>query len=812
MLLLGLHCQGWLASTPEGLYKSIEQSFVSGRLAQADEQTRRTQSFVSQYSAEWIERFRLQRAKILLYQGRTEEAQRLLEEPSSAFSDSMAVVRATLLSVAYTRAGHLDLARKSLAEAERGTADESERAGVYIADGVIDVEHGELDAAGRSFTLALTSAEGANDSLQQAYALLNLGVVSLRKEHYEDALGLFKQGSDKAKSIGAGLVIEKAMGSEGWTYFKMGDYSRALANSQDAEREAETLGSPIDQVEWLNDMGLAHFKLGNLAQARSSYEQSLRLAKSIGNHEEIVDAQVALGYLDLESRDTKSSLAQAREAIAIASARMNEHGMFQPLLLEARALAQSGRLDEARAKLISLDQRTQSKPSVQWEVESTAAQLFGQAGDAAAANQWFERAISTFNRQRSSFHKVESLLPFSENASDVYVGYMEQLIREGRPNEALAVIDRSRAETLADGLGLSHDARGTSTRAPSPTALAARLNGTILVYCLRPDNSYLWAFSPTQSAFYRLPARDTILSLLEKHRAAILASKDVLADPTSPGQLLYNLLITPAQNLIAPQGKVFVIADQGLHRLNFETLLTPGPKPHFFIEDAVITNAPSLSVLAARAPHPKPQSRNLLLIGDPVYAGGGRAELLNASSEVASIANQFPTTQRTVLTGSQALPSAYASSDPARFSYIHFVAHGTASERNPLDSSVILSPPSDHPEAYKLYASSILERHIHADLVTISTCYGSGSRAYAGEGLVGLAWAFLRAGSHNVIGSLWEISDASTPELMAHMYTHLGQGDAPDTALRSAKLTMLHSEGVFRKPIYWAPFQLYAGA
>jgi len=43
-------------------------------------------------------------------------------------------------------------------------------------------------------------------------------------------------------------------------------------------------------------------------------------------------------------------------------------------------------------------------------------------------------------------------------------------------------------------------------------------------------------------------------------------------------------------------------------------------------------------------------------------------------------------------------------------------------------------------------------------------------REYAGEGLVGLAWAFLRAGSHNVIGALWDVSDASTPELMGHLY------------------------------------------
>jgi len=34
----------------------------------------------------------------------------------------------------------------------------------------------------------------------------------------------------------------------------------------------------------------------------------------------------------------------------------------------------------------------------------------------------------------------------------------------------------------------------------------------------------------------------------------------------------------------------------------------------------------------------------------------------------------------------------------------------------------------------------------------------------------------------------------------------------PATALRKAKLTLVHSTGNYRKPFYWAPFQLYLGS
>jgi CHAT domain-containing protein len=46
---------------------------------------------------------------------------------------------------------------------------------------------------------------------------------------------------------------------------------------------------------------------------------------------------------------------------------------------------------------------------------------------------------------------------------------------------------------------------------------------------------------------------------------------------------------------------------------------------------------------------------------------------------------------------------------------------------------------------------------------------------------------------------------------MDEFYGELEKGKTPDTALRNAKLTLLHSNS-YRKPFYWAPFQLYTGS
>jgi CHAT domain-containing protein len=114
-------------------------------------------------------------------------------------------------------------------------------------------------------------------------------------------------------------------------------------------------------------------------------------------------------------------------------------------------------------------------------------------------------------------------------------------------------------------------------------------------------------------------------------------------------------------------------------------------------------------------------------------------------------------------------------------------------------------------DSCKLYARDIIHHPLRAELVTVSTCRSAGERAYSGEGLVGLSWAFVRAGAHNVIGALWDVSDASAPQLMDELYGELKKGETPDAALRHAKLTLLRS-GAFRKPFYWAPFQLYTGS
>src|SRR5436305_2498876 len=131
---------------------------------------------------------------------------------------------------------------------------------------------------------------------------------------------------------------------------------------------------------------------------------------------------------------------------------------------------------------------------------------------------------------------------------------------------------------------------------------------------------------------------------------------------------------------------------------------------------------------------------------------------------------------------------------------IHFVAHAVSSTESPLDSAVILSGGADN---CKLFARNIMTVRLHAEVVTIAACRGAGARIYAGEGLVGLTWAFLHAGARNVIAGLWNVDDRSTAGLMQQFYSNVAAGQTPAIALRNAKKQLAQANAAFQKPYYW---------
>ncbi|MEP6963478.1 MAG: CHAT domain-containing protein, partial [Acidobacteriota bacterium] len=284
--------------------------------------------------------------------------------------------------------------------------------------------------------------------------------------------------------------------------------------------------------------------------------------------------------------------------------------------------------------------------------------------------------------------------------------------------------------------------------------------------------------------------------------------RDPLADGLAQAEHLQAALLDPIRDVLGKTRRVIIVPDGALHALNFETL--PGSAGRYWIEDVEISVAPSLSVLNEAGGKTGPPS--LLLIGAPLSAGDAYPALASAPVEIQGIQNRMGARRTEVRVGSAATPQAFLSAMPQNFSMIHFTAHAEANPESPLDSAVILSQESGGSKesgGFKLYARDIMGLKLSADLVTISACRSAGARSFAGEGMVGFAWAFLQSGAHSVIAGLWDVGDDSSAKLMDELYQGLMRGLKPAAALREAKLALLHSAGALKKPFYWAPYQTY---
>jgi CHAT domain-containing protein len=433
-------------------------------------------------------------------------------------------------------------------------------------------------------------------------------------------------------------------------------------------------------------------------------------------------------------------------------------------------------------------------------------------GQSAKAEAEFRRSVAEIEAARSSVRAEDLRLSFLSSAITFYNDYIDFLIRQRRAADALRVAELSRARTLEEGLSASARSLSRSVLSDSPERIARRFQATLLFYWIGQNHSYLWVINPAKTAHFELPKASEIEPVVKSYRKALLGMRDAQDDGSAEGKKLFAMLAEPARKLIPPGSQVIILPSESLYGLNFETLIVPDPRPHFWIEDVTLTTGSSLTMLAASVTQPLTKDKSLFLVGDTKPPNPPFAPLPQAAEEMKQVRKYFPGAQTRILEGGSATPAAFLKSNPEQFSYLHFVTHGTASLTRPLESAVILSREGD---SYKLYARDIVRHRLNANLVTISACNGAGTRAYSGEGLVGLSWAFLRAGAHNVIGALWEVSDASTPQLMDAFYRELFQGKDPATALRDAKLTLLHSsdpDSVFKNPFYWAPFQLYAGS
>jgi len=624
-----------------------------------------------------------------------------------------------------------------------------------------------------------------DDDALKAKILGTLGNIAAAQEHYGEAIDFAQQASRLAAKRDATLA-HRSEGNLGWYYNELGDRETAEEHLRKAIEIATRVRADDNRIVYLLQLGESEMSRGDLEGARHEFTVARELATKLDSkHTGAVLQDLAevtfLGH-DIAGAAALNAAARQRHEKAkdIAPA-------LRSRILDARIALAGGKLDQARDILtkVSADAETKSQ---RWTAESWLAQVYAARNENAKAGKHFKNAIETADDARQEVHSFELRLSVADLATQLYDAYIDFLVSQNRAPDALKVAELNRARTLAEGLQLD------------PQNDAGDTNQVALSYHLGRARSFLWVITPAGVVSFILPPQATIERAVDDYQKAIAH-----AAPSARGEELYRMLIAPAANALRGVQRLAIIPDGRLSTLNFETLVVPSSHK-YWIEDMTIETAPSLRLLSRRRDESK--RATLLLVVNAKPADPAFPPLRFAEKEMQSVQRHFAGAT-TLLAGARATPANYLDSAPETYAFVHFVAHGVATRQRPLDSAVILSSDGDD---YKLYARDILAHRLKARLVTISSCHGAGRRSYQGEGLVGLAWAFLRAGAHEVIAALWEVNDRATPPLMDDMYAAIRAGRDPVDALRLAKLKLVHSAGIYRKPFYWAPFVVYAGS
>jgi CHAT domain-containing protein len=788
---------------------------IRGDLQNAAKEIDQAYQLYNPRSAEWGWRFRILKAQVLVTQSRAQEAIVALEGelPPALTNSDVAVHKVLFEGVACRIKQDFANSEKKLTQAEQ-LANSSQPAllsEVLNARGSLEFDQQNYFSAEATFRRALASARRYNLDRQQLAALGNLARVTIANRRFGEAIDETQAALHLARSADMRSIQAALLGNLGWCYFQLGDFVNALDYFNQAKDTSERLQITGNTFYWEENAAQSYQELHEYASAKEMLKRTLDNATKIDNKQTMTETLNSLVRLDLITGELEEAERYNKQAQKTEDAGLEHFGILETRFLAGRIGILKGDFAGAEKLFHQVMDKSAEADSLKWEADAGLARMYDALTSEGRADREYRKSIEKFEAARHMIEQDDLRISFLARGIESYDAYIDFLLRHDRTLDALKVAELSRARTLEEGLGTSAQAEKVALRNFRPEQIARRLKATLLFYWVGEKQSHLWAVTPTKTTHLTLPAANQIDPLVKSYREALLGVRDPLETGDTAGQKLYSMLVEQANSAISQGSRVVLLPDGSLYGLNFETLIVPGPRPHYWIEDVTLTTASSLTLLASAAARPAPREKSVFLVGDTVSPNADFPALPQAGAEMQNVEKYFPEPRRAVLSGSGATPAAYLASKPEQFAYLHFVTHGTASRARPLESAVVLSKEKDE-DSYKLYARDIVKRRLSAYLVTISACDGAGTRAFSGEGLVGLSWAFLRAGAHNVIGALWEVSDASTPRLMDTLYDGLSQGQDPAAALRAAKLSLLHSNSVFKKPYYWAPFQLYAGS
>lgn len=270
----------------------------------------------------------------------------------------------------------------------------------------------------------------------------------------------------------------------------------------------------------------------------------------------------------------------------------------------------------------------------------------------------------------------------------------------------------------------------------------------------------------------------------------------------------------------------------------------PGARQGTHLSDCFsIEYQPSIATFSvARTLLPTKTNRGqLLALADPVFSSGdprlgGRGALETTGVRAAEVPVRLPSTgalaeearsrlcpggtgssECRVLVGPDAVEDAWVRLATEGYRVLHLSTHtgtvgdamGPGRTADQGETALLLSLAVLGEADNRLSRSEIMSLDlVGTELAVLAGCESAGGNDTLSEGVAGLAAAFLRAGTRQVIGSLWPVDEQATTALMDAFYAGFAAtGDAAESLARARRT--LRADTRWDAPFFWAGFVLF---
>jgi len=702
------------------------------------------------------------------------------------------------------------------------------------------IRKGEYDLGLQNHRAALKTYEAIDARGLLLDALHDMGVLHLTLGDTVSAEQYFQRGIKMAREIGVAQAVTDNLLALGDLQLKRGNFEEADALYAQALQRATDADELNYQADSLLRLSLVHREQKKFKAADAEARRALTIAEKIGARLVMSEAWFAIAELARNQGKLKLALDAYASAQTVAMENTDPGILWQIHYGRARALVGTGNRHEAVAELKaavriieSARQRLREERfkagyiQDKYQVYIDLVRLQLEVGQTEEAFSTAERL-----RSRSFLDQLENNVPVSKNEQDLQREFaLRERVRQLQvtlaEEQARAPADRRQsaedtfsAELLAaerDYQAFLDDINGHSmiaraTRLPVLSDVQSQLEAgeALIEYVVGAERLMIFVMR-----------RDKLSAVIEVLRNTDLYAKvnllrELIQDPSNndwwaPAASLADSLIKPLQDKNQLDGiqHLYLVPHGILNYLPFALLpLDSRGDGRVLMEQYTLSYLPAAATLAHETQNTR--APNSVLAIAPENTG-----LHYALEEARSITQIYQPGSR-LLSGEEATESAFKE-QAGDYRVLHLSTHGYFNMRNPLFSGLELA--ADGNNDGRLEVHEILGLSLHAVLVTLSACEtGMGSGYFyelpAGDEFIGLARAFLLAGSRSVLATLWPVDDRSTVAIMEGFYKRMvqtghadGYGNGQAVALAQVQRELKNS-GRYKHPFYWAPFVL----